>query len=199
MELDELKRAWNTKSPKIEYTKTTLNDIFEIRTKRAVGKINRNMLWDAILMLIATAGFIVITFALGLKSRFMISGELILIATILGIHYRIKYLTINKFDFEDSGIGVAIRKVIKRLKGYIILYKILIPALSAVLYLLYCSNAYYYEYGSYSLSELGTSSIAPVLLITITCYLVAWKVTQIMYGQELKKLQELSNEFDTNP
>lgn len=197
MELEELKKVWNVKEPEVTYSKQALRDIFEVRTKRAVSRINRNMLWDGAFMILATIGFIAVTFALGLKDRFMISGELLLIATVLGIHYRIKHLTINKFHFANSGIVTSIRRITNKLKGYIILYKILIPTLSAALYLLYCLNVHFYKYGSYSLSALNASSIITVLLITVICYLITRRITQIMYGKELQKLQELSREFDT--
>ena len=196
MELDDLKRAWDVENPKIEYTKATLKDIFEIRTKRAVSNINKSMLWDAILMITATAGFIVITFALGLKSRFMISGELALIATILSIHYRIKYLTINNFNFEDSGMGTAIRKVIKRLKGYIILYKILIPVLSAGLYLLYNVNAHYYITGVYSFDAFSGMDVVVTMLIAIVSYLLIYGTTYFMYTGELRRLEKFCEELE---
>lgn len=198
MELDELKKIWEAKNAEVKYSKPALKDIFEVRVKRAIGRINKNMLWDAILMITATVGFIAITFILGLKDRYMISGELLLIATILFIHYRIKHLTINSFNFENNGVGGAVKKVIRRLKGYIFLYKILVPAMTGGLFLLYQANLYYYQFGSYSLEVISGTTIFIALAIAVVAYFLTTWVTYNMYGKELIRLKQLSEDIEVD-
>lgn len=190
MELEELKEAWKAKHENVHYSRNELNSIFEIKTKRALRGINRSMWIDAILMILATAGFVAVTFILGLKSRYMISGELLFVATLLGLHYRIKYLTFNKLDLTKDGIKAAITRVIRKVKGYLLLYKILIPTFAGGLFLLYEFNLHYYNTNEFILEQ-PFKSVGIALIIALLALVITNFVIHIMYGKELKKLEKL--------
>lgn len=191
MELDELKSAWNKASSEVKYSQAALKDIFEVRTKQAVGNMNRKMLWDALFMVAATAAFIALTFILGLRSRFMVSAELVFLAAILILHYRIKYLTINRFDFEATGIVTMLTKVVIRLKRYILLYRTAVPVLAAALYLLYRINVRYYQSGIYTTDAIEPADIGIAIAIAAATWALSYVITRIMYSKEVVRLENL--------
>lgn len=193
MELDELKETWKTSNP-VHYNREELDSIFEIKTRRSLKSINRSMLNDAFLMVLATAGFITLTFILGLKSRYVISGELVLVATLLGIHYRIKYLTINKINLNQNSIKEAISLIIKKVRVYLVLYKVLTPLIAGGLYLLYEVNAHYYQAGSYSLAD-PVFSLGIAAGIALLALVLTHLITRAMYGRELGRLRQLHDDL----
>lgn len=194
MELNELKKMWETEDQPLRYERAELTRIFEMRTKRAVARITKNMLLDAILMLVTTAGFVAVTFILGLKSRFVISGELMTIALILGIHFQIKYRTLHRLDFTTTGIQEAIQLVVRKLKNYIMFYKISIPLLSGGLFVWYRLNVHYYKYGTYTLDHPWREGVITGVITIAVFFLTLW-LTRLMYGAELKKLQQLQKDL----
>ncbi|MEQ8476611.1 hypothetical protein [Fulvivirga sp.] len=130
MDIDKLKEL---KTDSIEYSRTEINQIFELRTVRSLKSTNKKMLIDLLLMVITTAFLIGITFFIGLQSRLLVSGQIVIIAGILIIHYRIKYMLLNNVDLSSNGIKPAITKIKNRLEGYITFYQLTLPPLFSML------------------------------------------------------------------
>ena len=194
MELDELKEAWKTRDKDVHYSRNELESIFEIKTRRSLREINKSMLTDAVFMILATAGFMSVTFILGLKGRYVISGELLLVATLLGLHYRIKYLTFNKINFNKNNIKEAVARIIKKVRVYLWLYKVLTPLIASGLFLLYQANLSYYQTGIYALNT-PFYSISIAAGIGILALILTHFITQAMYGKELNRLRKLYEEL----
>ncbi|UII30271.1 hypothetical protein LVD17_18420 [Fulvivirga ulvae] len=193
MELDELKETWKNTAP-VHYNRKELDSIFEIKTRRSLQGINRSMLTDAVLMVLATAGLMTITFILGLKSRYIISGELLLVAILLGLHYRIKYLTFNKINLNKNSIKEAISRITKKVSLYLLLYKVLTPLVAVSLFVLYEANTNFYKTGYYSLNDplyvLVVASGIGILVLVLTHF-----ITKAMYGKELQRLKQLHDDL----
>ncbi|MTI39789.1 hypothetical protein [Fulvivirga lutimaris] len=159
MDIDKLKEL---KTDSIKYSRTEINQIFELRTERSLKSTNRKMLIDLLLMGITTAILISITFFIGLQSRLLVSGQIAIIAGILIIHYRIKYMLLNNVDLSNNGIKPAITKIKNRLEGYIVFYQIALPPLFSLLMVKFqfdtyggwngVFNKWYYVAGTFVLS-----------------------------------------------
>ena len=132
MELEELKSKLNVSD--VRYSTSELNEIFEVRTKHAVSKINQKMWFDAILMIFTAVTLIAATFLIGLQDRYLISSEIIILSMVLLLHYRIKYHLLNRINFEEA-FNKALKKVSHRLTIYMTVYVILIPLGVGILYL----------------------------------------------------------------
>ncbi|MBL6449519.1 hypothetical protein JMN32_24620 [Fulvivirga sp. 29W222] len=189
MELNELKKTWQEAKP-VQYSRKELDSIFEIKTRRSLKSINRSMLTDAVFMVLVTAGFVSITFILGLKSRYIISGELLFIAILLCLHYRIKHLTLSRINLSENNITEAILQIIKKVKGYLLLYKVLTPLIAGGLFILYQVNTNFYNTGIYSLPRpaftIGIALSTGILVLALTHF-----ITTTMYGKELKRLKQM--------
>ena len=98
MGIEDLKK--DIQESQINYSRTEIEDIFRIRTKRSLSKINIKMLWDAVLMAVSVVVLVVATFMIGLKDKYLVSLEIIGVMLFLFIHYRIKYRLLNKLNFE---------------------------------------------------------------------------------------------------
>ncbi len=190
MELDELKNKLN--AVHIHYSAQELNEIFEIRTKRAVSNVNRKMLWDAILMVIVAAGLIAVTFLTGLKSRYLVSGEIVAMSVLLLIHYRIKYYLLNTIGF-DGNIRQAMFQCLNRMQLYMYVYWTVVPLGISLLYLDLQNQLI-------RLIEPDTSELivryALVLPLGLVIFFITRKLTYVLYGQDMDRLRGLIREMD---
>ena len=190
MELEEIKRILETSE--IKYSKREINDIFGIRTRRSLKSVNRKMLWDVLGMITMVLILVTITFMIGLQDRYLISAEIIGLAVILTIHYRIKYHLLNKFNY-DRGVKTILITVKGRLTHYLKAYLLIIPTVAAALYL----NT------QWSILQLTKHSVIETAIrlgltlpIVIFVYLVTKKLIMLVYGNNLNELEELIEEMD---
>lgn len=185
MELDQLKKLYNTSS--INYSRAELQSIFDIRTKGTLQQINKKMLVDGVLMLITAVSLISVTFLLGLRSKYLISSQILGFTVLLFLHYRLKYWLINTIDFEKFGINHAIKRVYNIFKTYWIIYQLCVPLFTVFL----C-----YKLANYLaiLNDIDQAILYPsvgVLMLMITSILL-----KAIYGKEIKKLKELVNSIN---
>lgn len=189
MELDEIKRS--VESSHINYSRAEIEDIFRIRTRRSLSKLNSKMLWDAVLMFCSVVVLVVATFLIGLEDRYLISMEITGLAVLLYIHYRIKYYLLNRFNF-DIDIKTSAQKTVKRLSIYLNVYKLLIPVGITGLYLKT-------QYDLATVIEWGTSEmllrfglVAPLLLLS---FIVTKKLISLLYQHHLDELGHMINDL----
>lgn len=188
MELDDLKKLIEERP--ISYSRNELESIFEIKTKRELNGINRKMRWDMIFMVITATVIIGVAFLLGLSDRFSLSVELILLVSVVSIHYRIKYFKINEINLSKYNLATGLTKSIKSLRFYIKLYRIFIPALATV----------FYGYQRWMLlktkkdlpdqiSEVLIESLL-VMIVGVSVYFLTKWMSEKLYGKELRKMEE---------
>lgn len=132
MELNDIKIEVNSKE--LRYSRSEIEDILRIRTKRSLSQINRKMMIDAISMIGSVWVLVTVTFLIGLKDRYIISLEIVGLASLLLIHYRIKYKLLNRLNFEID-ICSAAKKAAKRLSSFMLIYLWVIPTGISTLYL----------------------------------------------------------------
>ncbi|MBL3657564.1 hypothetical protein [Fulvivirga sediminis] len=196
MELDELRKSWKAQTDEAKYSKREINEIFEVKTKRSLKVLNRSMLFDALLMIVTIVAFISYSFLMGLKDRLWISAELITMALVLTLHYKIKYNLINQLDFEANGVKSAMTKTIRKLKKYIKIYETAIPCISTLLFITYLARVNFYEHGTYFSSALITYKLAFAPL----CYLATWLIVKFlakwMYGKSILKMESDLKKLD---
>ena len=192
MDIDKLKKDWQQSTDDLRYSRAALNSIFEVKTKRSLRQINRSMWLDAVIMLLVTASFIVISFMLGLKDRYVISGELLLVALLLYIHYKIKRMMLNQVQFTDSNIKNVLERIISKMQVYLYAYSIIIPATGAGLYLLYQYNLSTYSRMPFTLA---TTDILITSCVGATLFLITRFICRLMYGHELDKLISFRNDL----
>ncbi|MEM6524858.1 MAG: hypothetical protein AAF693_13730, partial [Bacteroidota bacterium] len=60
MELEQIKRHVLETQP--TYSQAEIEDIFSIRTKKSLSKVNSNMFWDAVFMGLSVVGLVSVTF-----------------------------------------------------------------------------------------------------------------------------------------
>jgi hypothetical protein len=187
MELEDLKKTLVDK--KIKYSNQEIENIFEIRTKRTVSTINKKMMTDVILMILTTLILVSVTFILGLKSKFIISGEIIGFSLMAFVHYQIKYRLLNDFNFEKNSLLQSVTKIKNRLNYYLISYKIIIPIFFSFLLTKYLFDQ---DNNWNNILELW-----PIISATaIISFLIVNKLTSILYGKELRKLKEVIISFN---
>lgn len=182
MELDQLKKSY--KKSEVKYSSEELKSIFEIRTQGSIKSINNKMLIDALLMILMTLVLITITFTLGLRSKYMVSGQIAGFGIILLLHYRLKYFLLNNINFERNDIRSAIRKVFKIFKMYWYGYQIIIPAMTITLF------AFVNEY-AVLLKNIGPLFIYPI--VGLISFFITSSLLKTIYGAEFKKLKELND------
>ncbi|UII26483.1 hypothetical protein LVD15_24830 [Fulvivirga maritima] len=197
MELDELRKSWKAQTDEVKYSKKEVDEIFEVKTKRSLKTLNRNMLTDALLMALTTLAFISVSFLLGLKDRVWISAELITMALVLTLHYKIKYHLINQFDFEVNGVKSAMIKTIDKLKRYIKIYKIGIPCISTLLFITYLIRVNFYQHGVYFSSDLLTWKWALAPVCYLTTHLIVHVLAKWMYGKSISKMESDLKKLDS--
>ena len=186
MEFNELKRGWRQLDlERVKYSKEELDSIFEVRTKRNISKINKSMLVDAILMMI-TAGFLIFTtFILNLQSRYLVSLEILGFVFVMLVHYKIKYTLINRQpDFESEDLLSGISVIVKRIKNYVLAYKLIVPLIICALYARFNYTA------SLDINYLWL--LAPIFL---GGFLIVHWTCRLMYGKALGELLELRNKM----
>ncbi len=188
MELEELKDLVQDKP--ISYSRSELESIFSIKTKRELDVVNKKMRWDMVLMVITAIVIIGIAFLLGLRDRFSLSAGVILLVAIISIHYRIKYFDISKVNLDKHDLSTAIQNVVKSLRFYLNLYKLVVPVFAMS----------FYSYQRWKLLQIKNtlpSSITEVLVesaLVITVGLVVYFLTKWisdrLYGKALIRMQD---------
>lgn len=187
IDIDKLK---DLKSESIAYSRTEINQIFELRTQRSLKSTNKKMLFDLLLMGVTTILLIAITFYLGLQSRILISGQIGIIACILIIHYRIKYILLNNVDMISDGIKSAVIKIKNRLEMYIIVYQIVLPPLFSLLMIKFQFDTL----GSWSAVLAKWYYVAATFVISfVVVRLLCFKI----YGNDINNFKNLIKSLDS--
>jgi len=181
MDIDKLKEI---KTDAVKYSRAEINQIFELKTQRSLRSTNRKMLLDLLLMGATTILLITLTFFIGLQSRFLVSGQIAIIAGVLLIHYRIKYNLLNHVDLIGDGIKLAIVKIKNRLDAYLVFYQAALPPLFGLLMLKF----QFETYGSWNEILDGWYYVAITLVLSffivrVLCYKI--------YGDDLKNFKNL--------
>lgn len=187
MDIEKLKEI---KTDAIKYSRAEINQIFELRTARSLKSTNKKMLIDLLLMGVTTILLIAITFFIGLQSRFLVSGQIVIVAGILIIHYRIKYILLNNVDLTSDGIKSAVIKIKSRLEGYIIFYQVSLPILFTLLMLKFQLETH----GNWS-NVLGNwYYLASTFIISIV---VVRLLCNKIYGNDLRSFKSLIAGLDS--
>ncbi len=190
MEIQELKDQFNKAS--VHYSRQELNDIFEVRMKSTVDQVNKKMLWDAVLMLVVAGGLIMATFLIGLKQRYWVSGEILVVSLLLLLHYRIKYYLLNRFDFEGN-VMQALMRCKKRLLFYMKVYWGVVPSSIGILYLSIQTGLVGYPAMDDPGSILRFSLVFPIVWVL---FVITKKLTQFLYGEDITHLNGLIKEME---
>ncbi|MEM7109412.1 MAG: hypothetical protein AAF519_14395 [Bacteroidota bacterium] len=190
MEFEKIKRHVEENRP--VYSKTELEDIFTLRTKRSLSKINSKMFWDALFMVFSVVILVIATFMIGLKDRISISLELVGLSAFLFVHYRIKYHLLNKPNI-DLSIKNSVKRSLKTLKTYLKLYQILIPTGVTALYLKIQWDLWFIM--DWSTPEITLRSTFSILIFVLI-WMVTKKLIRVMYIPQTIRLHELISELD---
>jgi len=132
MELEILKEQLNKVQP--EYSRQEIQSIFEIKTQRAVGSMNRVMFFDLIIMTLLAIAMIALTFIIDLQDRYFISLEILLVTGVLYLHYVIKRKVIYN-QLSNNGIKYSIENILDKMNVYINIYKGLVPIIICSIYI----------------------------------------------------------------
>ncbi|MEP2772612.1 MAG: hypothetical protein ABJH05_10710 [Fulvivirga sp.] len=132
MELEILKKELNKDQPK--YSRQEIQSIFEIKTKRAVGSMNRVMFFDLIIMTMLATAMIALTFIINLQDRYFISLQILLVAGVLYLHYAIKRKVIYN-QLSNNGIKNSIENILYKMNVYVNIYKGLVPIIICSIYI----------------------------------------------------------------
>ncbi len=182
MELEELKEQVARNA--VSYSRSELNEIFTLRTKRTVSKINKKMLIDVLLMILTTTLLVAATFIIGLRSRYVVSAQIIGFALLIFVHYRIKFILIKRAFNSEYGLRIGAKKLVSLLNKYIFAYKIVLTSFFSILTIKHYSDLAY-----------DWSAIVeqwPIIFIAaVTGYLAATITAKMIYGKELEKLNKI--------
>lgn len=173
MELDDLKKKVDLTG--VKYSQKEIKSIFEIKTKHTLKIINRKMFIDAIAMLITASILIAITFTLGLKSRFIVSAQILGLVAVLLIHYKTKYLLLNRGYLSSRGLFDTFRKTYRTFRNYMITYLVIVPGMIIILS-----------------SLLLNLNVITGLALSIVGVIITAGLLKLIYGKEYSRLRELS-------
>ncbi|HNP19633.1 MAG TPA: hypothetical protein PKL31_14445 [Fulvivirga sp.] len=187
MELEELKEQ--IADSQVSYSRSELKEIFTLRTKRTVSKINRKMLIDALLMILTTALLVAATFIIGLRSRYVVSGQIIGFSLLIFVHYRIKSVLIKKAQNSDNGLQIGAEKLVRILNKYIYAYKIILPSFFSIL-----TIKHYYDL-THNWSAVSDHWLI-IIIAAVTGYIAANITAKMIYGKELNKLKKIIEAMD---
>ncbi|MEO1054333.1 MAG: hypothetical protein AAFX87_27090 [Bacteroidota bacterium] len=199
MELEELKKAWkettSEKQVKLAYDRSDLHHLLETKVRDTLKSVNRNMLSDALVMVGTVIMFIALVFIIDLKASLSISVTLAVAALVLLLHYRVKYILLNKPNLAINGISMGLRKIIKGLRIYITTYKIVLPLFAAALYIMALINIDIYSHGSLQWNLPFLTKAALSIPLSILMYYLTRQLVNRLYGKHLKRLEEVSGEL----
>jgi hypothetical protein len=187
MELEDLKERITDNT--VNYSRTELEQIFQLRTKRTVSQINNKMLIDVLLMILTTAVLVTATFIIGLRSRYVVSGQIIGFSILIFIHYRIKHVLLNRTVNSKYGIREATKKLIHLLNIYINAYKIILPNFFALLVV-----KHFYDLSQNW--EIVISNWPLILTAFVFGFLAAYMSSKIIYGKEIERLKGVVTAMD---
>lgn len=177
MELDELKKLKERKGlNEVSYSRSEIESIFNLRSKRSLNRLNRTMFWDAILMMIVTGILIAIPFYLDIKSRHTVGLTMAGMSTVLLIHYAIKRRLINRPIGNSHSILIGLQKAIRVMRVYFIAYYLLIPSLTVLL------------------THTTSANNSNILLIDLTGFFIGLAIShfliRVLYGKRLSEFQD---------
>lgn len=193
MEWEQLITEWKSYTDlsfeEKKLSREDLQTVFESQTKKSLQTINHNMRFDAILMFIVAVVFIVLAFILNLQSKLFISLSLVALVTVLLIHYRIKYLLLNKINWNED-LRSVLQRLVKRLRLYVLIYKIAVPVLVTCLYIASQINLFFYRHGHYQFDQFyWIKQVAAIPVALITFGFVVW-LTHKLYGKDLRNMRD---------
>lgn len=190
--MDELKEFWKASGK--HYDRNKLEHMFQAEVKQSLDALNRRMYLDNILMIVIAVILLITVYFSGLQNKLPVVIEILFITSVVFIHYRIKHRLLNSPLKNISNIKEAVRLTTKRLKSYLLSYKILVPIGFSLIYLqriwliMQARQVAWDE----MLVEWGL-----VLPVYIVMYIAVKIIVKFMYGSSLYELNKLNQELNT--
>lgn len=197
--MDELQNIWNASSDRTttqHLDQAQLNKQLIDKTHGAIHQINKVMKIDALIMVILTIVFIAVTFVINLQSKYTVSLLLFGMMVFLGVHYWIKYIFINKNDFENESIVGILSKKITYLAWNKQVYVYGVPVFSFVFYLYLQTLLMQLKFEAFIISEMVLIRYGLGIPFAIGIYFFTKWLHGRLFGKELKTLQRIVDELN---
>ena len=128
MDLENLKSIWKqiteSELEKKKLNKQELEELLKGKTHNAVTKINRSIILEVGILLLASFGFSIHTFFYTSSSsqQKVFFGIIILICIMAGVYYWIKYREINKIAISSQNLKNSLKKLISITETFLKIY-----------------------------------------------------------------------------
>lgn len=200
--MEELQDIWakGNSNEKNEnwHSEEQLRELLVSKSKNTISKMNRNMLIDAIIALVIGLSLIGIVIYLRLDNQTFMIASILIMMGLMAIHYRIKYVSLNRIELESISIRDGIIKLVQRLELYRKLYLIIIPSITSLLFTLVHILFFGHLIGTWYNSSsfwIWEALVIPTIFIV---YLVVKLIFNRMYGKQLAILKLALQDLDSN-
>jgi phosphoglycerol transferase MdoB-like AlkP superfamily enzyme len=195
MELESLKYIWRSmEAPSdVEHDRQALVALLQKKSQAPITRMRRNLIGEGILLLVAYTPAILL-FLLGFDGRLAAISWLfiLLLGFFFGYYYR-KYRLLSKMQCPTCQLRSNLARQVDTLKRYTRFYLLagtgMIPLAYGVAWLILR-----WKYPSATTPVLWLLLLIP---ITIGVYYINASYVNRLYGQHIKKLQDLLSELDS--
>jgi len=209
MELDSLKYVWRTleSAPAPEKSREQISALLQKRSGSAVARMRRNLAGELILILATYIPTILFYFSEFDGKLSGVSWAFILLLAILAVYFHRKNKLLRSMQCAEHTLRSSLQQQILTLKKYIRFYvragTVMIPVMTIFTWLIIRwkfppapgADLFYRISGSPWWQHLLTW-VALLIPVTVGIYFVnLWYVNRL-YGQHIRKLQELLREME---
>ena len=209
MELDSLKYVWRTleSTPVPEKSPDEIRALLSLRSKGPVAKMRRNLAGELALVAVTYTPAILFYF-LGFEGRLSIIAWLFIFLTVfLAVYFYQKNRLLKTMQSTNASLLYSLQRQVGTLKRYIRFYlwsgTIMIPVMTALTWLIIRwkyppipGADLFYRLSGLPWWQHPLTWLTLLVPVTIGMYFVnAWYVGRL-YGQHIRKLQDLLREME---
>lgn len=194
MELDSLKEMWKEASDRVMPVPANILSMLQKKSQRPIAKMKRNLWWECVTVIVLYTAAIVYYFV-AWHGQYRELGILLFLTGVFCLfYYWRKYRLLSSMECVSCEVKSNMNRQLGMLEKYVRFYFISGTALTPICYFVAGFIVIYKTPGKLTLNP-GTSFyvifIAVGILITVAVYyLNRWYVHKL-YGQHVKKLQDI--------
>ena len=197
MELEQFKHSWRVytknKEETLKMNRHDLREMLREKSSHSLKKIGKAMSIDAALMLFTSVSFIILSFALDLKGKYMVTSLILGFTLLLFLHYHLNRLGLLKLMYSSGDLKKMIHSVIMKINRLRKMYLFSIPTMGSFLFLAGLFIEFNYSHSTFLFSEFLLYTILCIPLFICLYILTKWVFNSIYY----KPLEELLKIKDT--
>ena len=191
MELEQIKHSWKVYTKNREETmkvsRSDLQLILREKSDRTLYKIGKAMRIDAVMMVITSFSFIILSFILDLNGKYLVTSLILGFTLLLFLHYHLNRMSLIKLMYSSGDLKKMIHSAISKIFRLRNIYLITIPLMGSILFISGLYVEFYYSKDDFPVSDLFLYAILCVPLFICLYILTKWVFNSI-YSRSLEDL-----------